>query len=67
VWHEYTRQVDKLPSQGILDEIDRKVDQKKLEETLMQEGLEKFATPQKNLIKTIKAKWTSLVGAGGAS
>jgi len=33
----------------------------------MQEGFEKFATPQKNLIKTIKAKWTSLVGAGGAS
>jgi len=59
----YTRQVDKLPAQAILDDIDQKVDQKKLEETLMEEGLEKFATPQKGLIQTIKEKRASLVGA----
>jgi len=59
----YTKQVDKLPPQAILDEIDQKVDQQKLEETLMQEGLEKFATPQKGLIQTIKEKRASLVGA----
>lgn len=61
--HDYTRQVDKLPAKAVLDDIDAKVDQKKLEEVLMQEGLEKFAVPQKNLIKTIKEKRAALVAA----
>ena len=56
----YTRQVDKLPSQAILDDIDRNVDQDKLEQTLMQEGLEKFATPQKKLLKSIADKRAQL-------
>ena len=40
----------------ILDDIDKKVDQNKLEEVLMQEGLAKFADPQKALIKLIGQK-----------
>lgn len=58
----YTKQVDQLPSKAILDEIDAKVDQKKLEETLMEEGLAKFADPQKALLKSIAEKKAALVG-----
>src|SRR5262249_52243462 len=42
----FTRQVDKLPPPEVLAEIDAKVDMQKLEETLMEEGLKKFADPQ---------------------
>jgi transaldolase len=51
-----TRQVDKLPSAEVLAEIDAKVDITKLEETLMREGLEKFADPMKALLKLIAGK-----------
>ena len=54
------RQVDKMPAAAVLAEIDAKVDMVKLEETLMQEGLAKFADPQKALLKLIAAKRTSL-------
>ncbi len=50
------RQVDKLPPKEVLDEIDAKVDMVKLEETLMSEGLAKFADPQKALLKLIAQK-----------
>jgi transaldolase len=52
----FTRQVDQLPPKEVLDEIHKKVDIKKLEETLMREGLAKFADPQKALIKLIVSK-----------
>lgn len=52
----FTRQVDQMPPDGILAEIDGKVDMIQLEETLMREGLEKFAEPQKALIKLIAEK-----------
>jgi transaldolase len=52
----FTRQIDKLPPAPIVEEIQRKVDMKKLEETLMREGVIKFADPQKDLIKLIAAK-----------
>lgn len=52
----FTRQVDQLPPKAVLDEIHQKVDIQKLEETLMREGLEKFADPQKALIKLIASK-----------
>lgn len=52
----FTRQVDQLPPKEVLDEIHKKVDIKKLEETLMREGLAKFADPQKALIKLIASK-----------
>ncbi len=52
----FTRQVDQLPPKAVLDEIAAKVDMKKLEETLMDEGLSKFADPQHGLLKLIAAK-----------
>ena len=49
--NDYTRQVDQMPSKAVLDEIDKKVDQAKMEDVLMQEGTLKFADPQKALLK----------------
>ena len=61
----FTRQVDKLPPPEVLREIDAKVDMKHLEDTLMDEGLRKFADPQKALLKLIAEKRASLT-AGAA-
>ena len=58
----YDKQVDKLPGKAVLDEIDAKVDQAKLETFLMEEGLSKFADPQKGLLKAIAGKKKALVG-----
>ncbi len=55
--------MDQLPAQAILDEIDKKVDQKKLEDKLMEEGTAKFADPQKALLKLIGEKRASLAVA----
>ena len=52
----FTKQVDVLPPADVLADIDAKVDLKKLEETLMTEGLAKFADPHKALIKLIATK-----------
>ena len=52
----FTRQVDQLPPQPILDEIASKVDIGKLEAVLMEEGIQKFADPQKALLKVIAEK-----------
>ena len=52
----YTRKVELLPPELVLLEIDAKVDQQQLEETLMSEGVEKFAKPQKALLKLIGDK-----------
>ncbi|MCC6509639.1 MAG: transaldolase [Pirellulaceae bacterium] len=49
----FTRQVDQMPSTAVLEELDRLVDDKALYTTLMREGIEKFATPQKKLLATI--------------
>ncbi|WP_020472061.1 transaldolase family protein [Zavarzinella formosa] len=51
-----TKQVDKLPADAIVKEIQEKVDMAKLEQTLMSEGLMKFADPQKALLKLIAQK-----------
>ncbi|MDC0262229.1 transaldolase [Planctomycetaceae bacterium] len=59
----YTPQVDQLPSGEVLAEIDQKVDFTKLEEVLMQEGLQKFADPQKGLLALIGDKRKELAGA----
>lgn len=58
----FTREIDELPPQEVLDEIDAKVDFQKLETVLMQEGVDKFATPQKDLLKLIAAKRQALAG-----
>lgn len=52
----FTRQVDQLPPQAVLDDIDRLVDWNHLESTLMSEGIKKFADPQKSLLKLIAEK-----------
>ncbi|MGC4006146.1 MAG: transaldolase family protein [Pirellulales bacterium] len=56
----FTKQIDKLPSAEILADIDAKVKIAHLEETLMNEGLQKFADPQKALLKQIADKRKSL-------
>jgi transaldolase len=55
-----TRHVDQMPSQAVLDEIDRLVDIQKLEDTLMEEGVKKFADPQKALLQLIEEKRAAL-------
>ena len=51
-----TAQIEQMPSDAILSEIDLKVDFAKLEETLMSEGISKFANPQKDLLSLIAEK-----------
>jgi transaldolase len=52
----YTRQVDVMPPVTVLEEIAGKVSVTHMEETLMSEGLAKFADPQKALLKLIADK-----------
>src|SRR5205085_8225003 len=44
---QYTRKVDQMPAKAVLEEIDQKVDQQKMEDKMMEEGTMKFADPQK--------------------
>jgi transaldolase len=53
---QYTRKIDQPLPQAVVDEIDRKVDIGKMEETLMTEGIAKFAKPQKALLALIAQK-----------
>jgi transaldolase len=57
----FVRQVDKLPPAEVLRDIDDKVDFYRLEKVLMEEGVEKFASPQKALVKLIAEKRAALV------
>ncbi len=59
----FTSHVAEMPPPDVLKEIDAKVDMKKLEETLMEEGLAKFADPQKALLALIAAKRKALQSA----
>ena len=52
-----------MPPKEVLEEIDREVDVQKMEDILMQEGLAKFADPQKALLKLIAEKRASLTAA----
>jgi transaldolase len=52
--------IDQMPPAAVVDEIGKKVDMKKLEETLMREGIAKFADPQKALLKLIASKRSAL-------
>jgi transaldolase len=58
-----TRKVDHLPPPEVLAEIDRLVDMQHLEETLMAEGIQKFADPQKALLALIARKRAALAAA----
>ncbi len=59
----FTRQVDQLPPPDVLAEIDGLVDIQKLEDTLMAEGVKKFADPQKALLQLIAQKRKTLDAA----
>ncbi len=56
----FTRQIDTLPPVEVINEIDEKVDFEKMEQVLMEEGLAKFAKPQKALLALIADKRSSL-------
>ncbi len=56
----YAANATDLPPQEVVDEINQKVDMKKLEETLMREGTAKFADPHKKLLASIKEKREAL-------
>lgn len=56
----FTRQVDVLPSDDILSSIDTHVDFQHLHDTLISEGIQKFADPQKAL-RTLIANRRALV------
>jgi transaldolase len=56
----FTRQVDKLPPADVLDDIHQKVDIARMESFLMDEGIKKFADPQKALLKLIGEKRKAL-------
>jgi transaldolase len=56
----FTRQIDQLPPKEVLAEIERLVDMDKMEATLMEEGIKKFADPQKALLALIAEKRAAL-------
>jgi transaldolase len=60
---QYKRHIDEMPPKAVLDDIDKKVDVKRMEDVLMDEGTAKFADPHKALLKLIKEKRGALVGA----
>lgn len=57
---KFTRQVDQLPPEPVLAEIRQKVDFQHLEDTLMSEGIAKFADPQHALLALIAKKRASI-------
>ncbi len=58
----FTRQIDKLPPQEVVAEIHQKVDMQHLEDTLMAEGIAKFADPQHALLALIARKRKQMKG-----
>jgi transaldolase len=57
---QFDRKVDQLPSEKIVSEIGSKVDFEKMEATLMEQGIAKFADPQKKLLKLIGEKRSAI-------
>jgi transaldolase len=55
-----SRHVDQMPPADVLGEIDSAVDVKDMEDILMEEGIHKFAEPQKALLALIAEKRTEL-------
>jgi transaldolase len=56
----FTRQVDRMPPDDVLAEIDALVDLEEMETVLMTEGVKKFADPQKALLALIARNRTKL-------
>ncbi len=59
----YKAHISELPPANVLADIDAKVNIQAMEDKLMEEGTAKFADPHKALLKLIKEKRASLVGA----
>jgi transaldolase len=57
----FQREIDKMPPDDVLAEIDAKVNVQHLEATLMSEGVKKFADPQKALLALIAKKRAAVV------
>lgn len=60
----FDRQIDQLPPEAVLREIEAKIDPEHLEKVLMDEGVRKFADPQKALLSLIADKRGTLKAAG---
>ena len=58
----FERTVDQMPDDSVIAEIDEKVNIQHMEETLMREGITKFADPQKALLELINEKRRLLAG-----
>ncbi len=54
----FERQVDQMPPVEVIEEIDAKVDMDRLWQVLMEEGIRKFADPQKMLLQEIAKERT---------
>ena len=52
----FSRQVDIAASEEVLAEIDQHVDFAKMQDVLMEEGIEKFVSPQKSLLELMQTK-----------
>lgn len=63
--HVFTPRVQTLPATEVVDELDRLIDWQQLEDTLMSEGLQKFADPQKGLLALIAEKRAQLTASPG--
>ena len=55
-----TRQIDVMPSDDVQAEIDAQVDFGRLHAVLMEQGIQKFADPQKKLLESIRDKRAAL-------
>lgn len=61
---EFERQVDQWPPEEVIREIDQKVDMDRLLEVLMEEGIRKFADPQKELLSEVGRQRSAMSGSG---
>ena len=57
----YTQTIDEPTDSAVLAEIDREVDFERLETVLMEEGIEKFAAPQRELLQLVADRRSSHV------
>jgi transaldolase len=57
----FHRSVGDLPPEAVLIDIEAKVNWQQMEDTLMREGVVKFAEPQKSLLKLLGEKRGSLL------
>jgi len=60
---KFTRQIDQMPPDSVLKEVDQRVDVARMEKVLMEEGTKKFSDPQHALLKLIGEKRAQLAPA----